>query len=66
MQIIINTKVSEISQNCSIQDLLLDRKLAESSVIVVLNDEIIQREQWAGQKLSHGDSLEIIHMIGGG
>jgi sulfur carrier protein len=66
MQIKINAKIAEIPQNSSVQDLLMDRKLAGNSVIVVLNEEIVHREKWASLKFTPGDSLEIIHMIGGG
>jgi sulfur carrier protein len=66
MQIKINAAPAEIPQDSSLQDLLLNRKMAGNSVIVVLNDEIVHREKWAGLKFSPGDSLEIIHMIGGG
>jgi thiamine biosynthesis protein ThiS len=35
-------------------------------VAIELNREIVPRAQWAETKLTEGDSLEIVHFVGGG
>ena len=46
---------------------LLDRlELDRRKVAVELNEEIVHRSRYAETALSSGDSLEIVHFIGGG
>ena len=66
MLIRINGKVSEITDNSSIQDLILARKLPGNIIITELNGEIIQREQRESINLNLNDNVEIIRLIGGG
>ncbi len=66
MQVKINGAVAELVDDCSIDDLLLSRKLPRDIVIIELNGEIIKREKWGNLKLNPSDSLEIIRIIGGG
>ena len=62
----INGKEDQIPENFSLKDVLAARKLPEHVVIITLNEEIVRRENWASQKLSPDDELEIIRIIGGG
>ena len=46
---------------------LLDRlELDRRKVAVELNEEIVHRSRYTETALSSGDSLEIVHFIGGG
>ncbi|WP_141432342.1 sulfur carrier protein ThiS [Bacillus sp. 03113] len=50
----------------SIQDLLDHYQLTNRIVIVELNKEILKKEQYSETKLMTGDSIELIHFVGGG
>ena len=45
---------------------LTDYGAKPERVALVLNDQVLPREQWAATTLSDGDRLEIIVMAGGG
>ena len=36
------------------------------SIIVKINEELVDEENWQTAKVSAGDSVEIIHLFGGG
>lgn len=66
MQVTINGKTSEMIEKLSVRDVITERKLPVTLVIIELNGEIIKRELWDNLKLNPGDNLEIIRIIGGG
>ena len=66
MLVKVNGKDFEIQENSSIRDLLKAGNLKGERVIIELNGEIVRREQWESRKVSAGDSLEIIQILGGG
>jgi thiamine biosynthesis protein ThiS len=35
-------------------------------VAVELNRDLVPRDRWSATSLHHGDSLEIVHFVGGG
>ena len=50
----------------SVQGLLVQLELDTRKVAVELNEEIVPRSRYAETGLAGGDSLEIVHFIGGG
>ncbi|WP_129691423.1 sulfur carrier protein ThiS [Gottfriedia acidiceleris] len=67
MEIKLNGKNIDISSKiCTIQDLLNEYQLENRIVIVEVNKEIIYKEQYSLTHLSNGDSIELIHFVGGG
>ena len=50
----------------NIEQLLVELSLGEKKVAVELNQEIIPRDSYLKTKLSDGDSIEIVHFVGGG
>jgi len=50
----------------SVQGLLILLELDMRKVAVELNEEIVPRSRYLETWLSSGDSLEIVHFIGGG
>ncbi|PGM52703.1 sulfur carrier protein ThiS [Bacillus sp. AFS053548] len=67
MEIRLNGKNIDISsKTCTIQDLLNEYQLENRIVIVEVNKEIIYKEQYPLTRLSNGDSVELIHFVGGG
>lgn len=67
MKIRINGELVEEKEGITIKDIFETRGVDESRrVAVELNGEIVPRDRWEETILSAGDTLEIIHFIGGG
>jgi sulfur carrier protein len=66
MNIRINGEEKEIKQGLSIAALLDELQIRPGRVVVELNRNIIAREALGSTALKDGDSLEIVHFVGGG
>jgi thiamine biosynthesis protein ThiS len=66
MDIIFNGKAREIQDGICIQELLDQMQLDCMQVVVEHNNNIIPRQRLAETPLTNGDSLEVIHFVGGG
>jgi thiamine biosynthesis protein ThiS len=66
MNIIFNGKSHEIQAAISIQELLDQLKLDCQQVVVEHNKSIIPRQRLDEVYLKDGDTLEVIHFVGGG
>ncbi len=65
MRLKLNGKERELPELASVEELI--RHLGIHRMIVVEhNGEIIPRDSYAARPLTEGDSLEIVHMVGGG
>ena len=47
-------------------DLLALLELGRDRVAVEVNREIIRRDRWQAYEVQQGDSIEIVHFVGGG
>jgi sulfur carrier protein len=66
MNIRINGEEKEIKEGLSIAALLDELQIRPGRVVVELNRNIIAREALGSTALKDGDSLEIVHFVGGG
>lgn len=67
MTIVVNGNSLEISHSVkNIADLLRELQLADKSLIVEHNQNILTKEQHEKVSVSDGDRLEIVHFVGGG
>ncbi|MBE0577585.1 MAG: sulfur carrier protein ThiS [Desulfuromonadales bacterium] len=66
MEIIFNGKPREIQASISIQEFLDQLRLDCLQVVVEHNRNIIPRQRLAETVLNRGDTLEVIHFVGGG
>jgi len=66
MEIIFNGKPREIQANITIQEFLDQLQLDCTQVVVEHNLSIITRQRLEDTLLNNGDSLEVIHFVGGG
>lgn len=66
MQIVFNGKSRELQSSISIQELLDQLKLDCQQVVVEHNRNIIPRQRLDQITLNDGDTLEVIHFVGGG
>ncbi|SHN04843.1 sulfur carrier protein ThiS [Phytopseudomonas punonensis] len=66
MHIQLNGESLELPEGASVADLIERLELAGRRVAVERNLDIVPRSQYASTLLADGDSLEVVHAIGGG
>ena len=66
MEITFNGKPRNIQAGISIQELLDQMRLDCLQVVVEHNQNIVTRQRLAETTLKNGDTLEVIHFVGGG
>lgn len=66
MEIIFNGKPRAIQNSISVQEFLDQLQLDCMQVVVEHNRCIIARQRLNETLLNHGDTLEVIHFVGGG
>jgi thiamine biosynthesis protein ThiS len=66
MKIRINGEEREIAEGLSIAALLEELQIRPGRVVVELNRDIVSRTVLASTSLRDGDTLEIVHFVGGG
>ena len=66
MQITLNGQPKEVGENITVEELLNQLRLDAQQVVVEQNQQIVPRQRHAETRLNSGDSLEIVHFVGGG
>jgi thiamine biosynthesis protein ThiS len=66
MQLIINGDPREVQDPATVAELLEQLGLDPRAVVVELNRVIVRRPTVALTPVSAGDSVEIVHFVGGG
>ena len=66
MHLVINGEIREFEALDNLSALINSLQLKSDRVAVELNREIIPRTQWNTTKLQNGDTLEVVHFVGGG
>jgi sulfur carrier protein len=61
-----NGQAKEVSDTCTIADLLRESNVESRFCAVELNLEIVPRDQYSEQRLKSGDQLEVVTLVGGG
>ena len=62
----VNGEAREIEDGLTIGGLLEELNIRPARVVIELNREIVSRDVYASTPLNQGDSLEIVHFVGGG
>jgi thiamine biosynthesis protein ThiS len=62
----LNGKEREVARGLSVRALLEHLQLQPGAVVVELNREILERDSYGGVDVSEGDSIELVHFVGGG
>ncbi len=65
MRITINGTPECIETN-SLVAMLQQKQISSNHVVVVINDSVIQREQYECIKLAESDRVEVLHFVSGG
>ena len=66
MFLTINGAPREVPDGLTIRDLVVHLGLGEGPVAVEINREIVPRAEHPTRRVSAGDSVEIVHFVGGG
>ena len=66
MKLKINGEEKEIADGVTLTALLEDLKIRPARVVIERNREIVAREVYGVTRLADGDTLEIVHFVGGG
>ena len=66
MRIRVNGEDKEIADGLSVAGLLDELQIRAGRVVVELNRDIVRRDVHVSTLLKEGDSLEIVHFVGGG
>ncbi len=66
MQVVVNGASQDVPDDLTVTALVAHLGLAEGPVAVEINREIVPRAEHAARSIVAGDSIEIVHFVGGG
>jgi sulfur carrier protein len=66
MQVTVNGQARQVAQNITIAAILDELRLSGKPVAVEVNLQLVPRQHHAERRLSEGDRLEIVTLVGGG
>jgi len=66
MQILVNGHAREVDGRATVASLIQELGLEPKQVAVEVNQELVPREQHAETRLTEGDRLEVVTLVGGG
>jgi|YNPMSStandDraft_1061717.scaffolds.fasta_scaffold33810_2 thiamine biosynthesis protein ThiS len=66
IKVVVNDEEKQISENSSIELLLKEMNLDGKTMVVVVNDEIVEHTQYSKIILHDGDRIELVRIVGGG
>lgn len=66
IRIMLNGEEREVSAGRTVGQLLADLELHPRMIVVEHNREILDRERYDETEVREGDTLELVHFVGGG
>ena len=66
LTVVVNGETRTITGPATVADLLAHLSLDPRMVVVELNREIVRRHRVGEVSLNDGDSVELVHFVGGG
>ncbi|OJY29620.1 MAG: thiamine biosynthesis protein ThiS [Myxococcales bacterium 68-20] len=66
MKLTINGSEKDVPDDLTVRELVVHLGLGEGPVAVEQNREIVPRAEHASRRLADGDTIEIVHFVGGG
>ena len=66
IQVHVNGKEREVQSGLSVHELVESLDLNPRLIVVELNREILNRDQFKDVRVSEGDAVELVHFVGGG
>lgn len=62
----LNGELREVSSDLTVEALLDKLALPRMRVAVELNKAVVRKQDWQKTLIADGDTIEIIHLVGGG
>jgi len=68
MRIYLNGEELEVPEGITISELIksLNLQVREVGFAMAVNEEVVPKSKYKSYKLSEGDRVEIVHLVGGG
>ena len=66
VRITVNDEPRELPADATIADLVASLALGPRRIAVEVNRAVVPRADYAAHRLAEGDTVEIIHFVGGG
>lgn len=67
MNITLNRQPDEVKSNePTIRELLSEKEIPQKAIVVAINGDVIQRDEWESRTIEEGDEVEIVHAVAGG
>lgn len=66
MQVSINGEMRQLTDGCTVKQMLEALQITATRVAVELNLEIVSKADFAERTIQDGDKIEIVHFVGGG
>ena len=66
MEIIVNNQARKAAEGITIAELLVELQLCDKPVAVEVNLQLVPKHRHADHRLTAGDRLEIVTLVGGG
>ena len=66
MELTVNGETRQITDGSTVKDLVVALHLTEGPVAVERNRAVVPRAEHAATVLAAGDTIEIVHLVGGG
>jgi thiamine biosynthesis protein ThiS len=66
IEILLNGEKTVIPSSCNVEELIRRLELKRDQIAVEVNRRILKRDAWKSNSLKAGDSVEIVHFVGGG
>ncbi len=66
MRVTINGEAREVASEPTVEELLQEIGTKQERVAVELNLEVVPRTEFGQRRVREGDSVEVVHFVGGG
>jgi sulfur carrier protein len=66
VEITVNGELKAVRDGLTVRDLIVELGLTDGPVAVERNREVVPRAEHASTRLADRDTLEIVHLVGGG
>jgi thiamine biosynthesis protein ThiS len=66
LRVQVNGEVREVPEKITLDELVRELSLAPERLAIELNREVVRRAAWPETQMREGDTVEIVHFVGGG
>jgi thiamine biosynthesis protein ThiS len=66
LRVQVNGEIRELPEHSTLDELVRELALAPERLAIELNREVVRRAAWPETEMREGDTVEIVHFVGGG